>query len=138
MKPLENYKDVDAFKIYVSDVGLLSAKKDIVPEDILYMSHDLDDFKSGMLENYVHIQLKQNGYHNYYWQSDRGAEVDFIIQKEGCVIPIEVKSSDNVRAKSLGIYIKQYKPQYSIKVSTKNFGFENNIKTIPLYAVFCI
>lgn len=138
MKPLENYKDIDSFKIYISDIGLLCAKKDIIPEDLLYMSHDLDDFKGGMVENYVHSQLIQNNYKCYYWQSDRGAEVDFVIQREGYIIPVEVKSSENVKAKSLGIYIKKYNPKYSIKISTKNFGFENNIKSIPLYAVFCL
>lgn len=138
MKPLENYKDIDGFKIYISDIGLLCAKKDIIPEDLLYMSHDLDDFKGGMVENYVHSQLIQNNYKCYYWQSDRGAEVDFVIQREGHIIPIEVKSAEHVKAKSLGIYIKKYNPEYSIKISTKNFGFENNIKSIPLYAVFCL
>ena len=58
--------------------------------------------------------------------------------REGKIIPVEVKSADNTRAKSLENYMKKYKPEYVIKVSSKNFGFENNIKSIPLYAVFCI
>ena len=58
--------------------------------------------------------------------------------REGKIIPVEVKSADNTRAKSLENYMKKYKPEYAIKVSSKNFGFENNIKSIPLYAVFCI
>ncbi len=137
-KPLENYRDIDAFKIYVSDTGLLCAKKDLAANDVLYMVEELNDFKGGMTENYVQIQLLINGYHTYYWESERGAEIDFIIQREGQLIPIEVKSADNTRAKSLKIYMDTYKPAYAIKLSAKNFGFEDNKKIVPLYAAFCI
>jgi len=137
-KPLENYRDIDSFKTYVSDVGLLCAKKDIVAEDILYPSHELDDFKGGMVENYVCNQLICNGYQAFYWLSDHGAEVDFIIQRERNIIPIEVKSAENTKAKSLGVYMKTYQPAYAIKASAKNFGFENGVRSVPLYAVFCI
>ena len=137
-KPLENYRDIDAFKIYVSDVGLLCAKKDIVPEDILYLSEELNDFKGGMVENYVCAQLTASGHTSYYWLSERSAEVDFIIQRQGQIIPIEVKAADNTRAKSLGVYMQMFKPEYAIKLSTKNFGFEDGKKTVPLYAAFCI
>lgn len=137
-KPLENYRDIDAFKIYVSDLGLLCAKKDLVPSDILYMTEDLNDFKGGMTENYVNVQLSISGYTTYYWESERGAEIDFIIQRDAQLIPIEVKSADNTRAKSLKIYMDTYNPAYAIKLSTKNFGFEDNKKIVPLYAAFCI
>lgn len=137
-KPLENYHDMDAFKIYVSDLGLLCAKKDLAAEDILYMSEELDDFKGGMTENYVNVQMIINGYHTYYWESARGAEIDFVIQREGRLIPVEVKSADNTKAKSLKVYRETYKPDYAIKLSTKNFGFKDGIKTVPLYAAFCI
>ncbi|MHB1483494.1 MAG: ATP-binding protein [Saccharofermentanales bacterium] len=138
MKPLENYRDIDSFKIYVSDIGLLCAKKEIIPEDVLYQSRDLNDFKGGMVENYVCIQLTASEYTNYYWQSDRGAEVDFVIQREGKIIPVEVKSADNTKAKSLKVFIDMNNPEYSIKLSSKNFGYEDSVKTIPLYAAFCI
>lgn len=138
VKPLENYRNIDSFKTYVSDVGLLCAKKDIVAEDVLYLSEELNDFKGGMTENFVCCQLIANGYTCYYWLSSRGAEVDFIIQRAGKIIPVEVKSAENTKAKSLSVYIETYKPEYSIKISGKNFGFENGIKTIPLYATFCL
>ena len=137
-KPLENYRDIDAFKIYVSDLGLLCAKKDLAANDILYMVEEINDFKGGMAENYVNVQLSINGYHTYYWESERGAEIDFIIQRDGQLIPIEVKSADNTRAKSLKVYMDTYKPAYAIKLSAKNFGFEDNKKIVPLYAAFCI
>ena len=137
-KPLENYRDIDAFKVYVSDLGLLCAKKDLAAADILYMTEDLNDFKGGMTENYVHVQLTMNGYHTYYWESSRGAEIDFIIQREGKLIPLEVKAADNTKAKSLKVYMDMYKPDYAIKLSAKNFAFEDHKKIVPLYAAFCI
>ena len=137
-KPLENYRDSDAFKLYVSDLGLLCAKKNLAAADILYMSEELNDFKGGMAENYAQTQLIANGYQTYYWESDRGAEVDFVIQREGRLIPIEVKSADNTRAKSLKVYMDTFAPDYAIKLSARNFGFEDGKKTVPLYAAFCI
>jgi predicted AAA+ superfamily ATPase len=137
-KPLEDNRDIDSFKAYVSDVGLLCAKKDIIANDVLFLSEELDDFKGGMFENYVCIQLAANGFKSFYWMSERGAEVDFLIQRDGKIIPIEVKSADNTRAKSLGIYMDTHKPAYAMKLSTKNFGYEDGKKTIPLYASFCI
>ncbi len=137
-KPLENYRDIDSFKIYVSDLGLLCAKKDLAANDILYMVEEINDFKGGMAENYVNVQLAINGYRTYYWESNHSAEIDFIIQREGKLIPVEVKSADNTKAKSLKIYMDTYKPAYAIKLSTKNFAFEDNKKIVPLYAAFCI
>ena len=137
-KPLENYRDIDAFKIYVSDLGLLCAKKDLAANDILYMVEELNDFKGGMVENYVNVQLSINGYNTYYWESARGAEIDFVIQRNGKLIPIEVKAADNTKAKSLRVYMNTYKPAYAIKLSTKNFALEDNQKIVPLYAAFCI
>lgn len=137
-KPLENYRDIDAFKIYVSDMGLLCAKKDLSANDILYMKEDLNDFKGGLTENYVQVQLTINGYRTYYWESPRGAEIDFVIQRDDELIPIEVKSADNTKSKSLKVYMDTYHPSYAIKLSTKNFAREENKKIVPLYAAFCI
>ncbi|MDY6280892.1 MAG: ATP-binding protein, partial [Roseburia faecis] len=137
-KPLENYRDIDAFKVYVSDLGLLCAKKGLMANDILYMVKELDDFKGGMTENYVNVQLSINGYHMYYWKSARGAEIDFVIQREGKLIPIEVKSADNTRAKSLKVYMDTYEPDYAIYLSSNNFAFEDIKKIVPLYAAFFI
>ena len=137
-KPLDDNKDIDAFKIYISDLGLLCAKKDLAVDDILYMSDELEYFKGGMTENYVNVHLTGNGYTAYYWESERGAEIDFVIQKDGIIVPIEVKSADNTQAKSLKVYTEIYKPQYAIKISAKNFGFRAGIKTVPLYAAFCL
>lgn len=137
-KPLENYRDIDAFKTYVSDVGLLCAKKEIIAEDILYPTHDLDDFKGGMAENCVCNQLATNGHSCYYWTGDQGYEVDFLVQLGGDIIPIEVKAAEHTQAKSLNVYQKRHQPAYAIKLSGKNFGMEDGQKSVPLYAAFCI
>ncbi len=139
IKPLENYKDIDDFKIYLSDMGLLAAQKDIRAEDIFYIDEELADFKGGMTENYVNTQLVRAGFKPYFWRNDKGTrEVDFVISLKGRIIPVEVKSGEHVTAVSLNEYTHLFKPAYSIRISEKNFGLENNIKSVPLYAVFCI
>lgn len=138
MKPLYANQDFSSYKIYYSDLGLLAARNSLQFYDIMSMSPDINNFKGGIAENYVNFHLRNNGYATYFWNSKREAEVDFIIEKEGKIIPVEVKSSDNTKAKSLKVYIENYHPDYAIKVSMKNFGFVNGIKTVPLYAVFCL
>ena len=64
--------------------------------------------------------------------------MDFVIQREGKIVPVEVKSADNSKVKSLSIFTRKFKPEYAIKTSVNNFGFANGIKTIPLYAAFYI
>ena len=138
-KPLENYKDIDDFKIYISDMGLLAAQKDIRAEDIFFMEEELADFKGGMTENYVNTQLVRAGFKPYFWRNDKGTkEVDFVIPLKGQLIPVEVKSGEHITAVSLNEYVSLYDPAYSIRLSEKNFGFENNIRSVPLYAAFCI
>ena len=83
-------------------------------------------------------ELRIRGYETYYWESDGKAELDFIIQKDADIIPIEVKTSTHTKSRSLDLYMKAYNPKYAIRISEKNFGFENDIKSVPLYAVFCI
>ena len=102
------------------------------------MVSELNDFKGGMAENYVNVQLTINGYKTYYWESGRSAEIDFVIQRNGELIPVEVKSADNTRAKSLRVYMETYQPAYAVKLSARNFGFEDGKKTVPLYAAFCL
>ena len=138
MLPLNSYKSLQDFKFYMNDVGLCCANENILVDDIIYDNENINYFKGGLVENYVNNQLIVNKLSCYYWNSTNQAEIDFITRIGKDIIPIEVKSSDNVRSKSLSVYVNKYKPTYSIKVSTKNFGFENNIKSVPLYAVFCI
>jgi predicted AAA+ superfamily ATPase len=137
--PLSLYAVTEAFKVYLSDGGLLCSKYGIAPNFLLSASSGFDNIKGALAENHVMAALISNGYMPYYWESSGKAELDFVIQKpDGNVIPVEVKSSDNVKAKSLNQYVSKYKPPYSIRVSAKNFGFQNAIQSVPLYAVFCI
>ena len=136
--PLEAYKDSEMFKFYMNDNGLLGAKAKTRYEEIINEDESFSDFKGGLAENYVMSQLIENNDEIYYYKDDKNIEVDFIIKLDGKIIPIEVKSGKRNRSISLNNYIKKYNPKYSIRISTKNFGFENAIKSVPLYAVWCI
>jgi predicted AAA+ superfamily ATPase len=122
----------------MNDVGLCSASQDVFINDILFDNPSFNDFKGGLTENYVNNQLIANKFNSFYWTSGNQAEIDFITRINNDIIPIEVKSSDNIKSKSLNEYVNKFNPQYSIRISSKNFGFKNNIKSVPLYAVFCI
>ncbi|MEG1009056.1 MAG: AAA family ATPase, partial [Clostridia bacterium] len=127
--------DLSSFKLYLSDIGLLSSKIGINKVNI----NKFDNMYMGAVtENYVANNLVSNNNILYYWESDNTAEIDFVIITNDGNIPIEVKSNINNKSKSLEIFTKKYNPKYSIRISAKNFGFENNIKSVPLYAVFCI
>ena len=134
--PPEVYKSLSSFKIYMNDVGLLTQKSGIVPHDILSESNNR--FMGAITENYVANALASNGFKLYYWESNSQAEIDFVIQNYDKVIPIEVKSDIHIKSRSLSVYVQKYAPEYSIRISSKNFGFANGIKSVPLYAVFCI
>ena len=136
--PLKIYEDILAFKMYYSDVGLLSMKVGIPANNVVHNLQISDKMRGILAENYVAQELSAKGITPYYWVSDNQAEVDFVIQMQDKVVPIEVKSSDNVRARSLGIYRKKYMPEYAVRVSAKNIGFENGIKSIPLYGLFAL
>lgn len=136
--PLALYEDQASFKVYYSDVGLLTMRMSIAPNAIL-QPYNLSDKTRGMMaESYVAEQLTANGFPLHYWTSGNSAEIDFVIQQDACSVPVEVKSSDNVKAKSLQTYVKNYSPKYSFRVSAKNFGNENGIRSVPLYAIFCL
>ncbi len=136
--PLAAFRDVSAFKLYLSDVGLLCARANLVPENVL--RDELSGvYKGALTENYVAQTLKAAGYELYYWTSDApAAEVDFVIQINGRVIPVEVKYDTGVRSKSLREFCRRYAPEYALRVSGKNFGEEEGIRSIPLYAAYCI
>ncbi|MDE6847647.1 MAG: ATP-binding protein [Lachnospiraceae bacterium] len=136
--PLIAFRDVSAFKLYLSDVGLLSAFTGIMPEDIIRNTLS-EIYKGALTENYVAQTLTACGYHLYYWTSDAPvAEVDFLIQKEGKIIPVEVKSGENVNSKSLRYFQKLVQPEKMVRLSRKNFGSDGTIYAIPLYAAFCL
>ena len=134
--PLKVYIDEDMFKLYLSDVGLLTSISEIKYPDII--REKSFEFKGAITENYIAQEFASKDITLYYWTYGRNAVVDFIIYNDDGIIPIEVKSGNSVKSTSLNIYIKENKPKYAIRISSKNFGFENNIKSIPLYAAFLI
>ena len=137
--PLISYCEGDSFKIYIADTGLLCSCFGISPAVFQQESTAWLSIKGILAENFVANALVANHFIPYYWESEGKAELDFVIQNQtGEVIPIEVKSSDNVRSKSLQQFVTRYNPALSLRISAKNFGYENNIKSIPLYAVFCL
>lgn len=136
-KPLLGFVDNNVFKLYYSDVGIFNR---IVNNDIkTIIFDDMKIYKGIITENYVANQLKANGNDLLYWKGIRESEVDFLITtKSDGIIPIEVKADEHNQSKSLKIYNDLYHPKYMIRVSLKDFGLTNNIKAVPLYAVFCI
>lgn len=135
--PLDANRSLSDFKFYMNDVGLCCASQNVLIEDIL-LDRNNSEFKGGLAENYVNNQLIINKFQAYYWTSKYDAEVDFVTRIGQDIIPIEVKSSDNTRSRSLNTYMSEFNPAYAIRISAKNFGFENNIKSVPLYAAFCL
>lgn len=134
--PLKVYEQDDHFKLYISDVGLLTSLLEIDFSDILLDTEFM--FKGAIAENYIAQTLKTNNISLYYWRSKNTAEIDFLLYNKDGIIPVEVKASDNTKSKSLSVFMEKHNPKYAIRISTKNFGFNNNIKSIPLYAAFLI
>ena len=133
--PLKAFINSDKFKIYLSDVGLLRSLSNLEYNEILLDKNEM--YKGVLTENYVACELYPKSKELYYYNFDK-YEIDFLVKINGDIIPIEVKSGRRVTSKSLNEYIKKYNPKYAIRISSKNFGLENNIKSVPLYAVFCI
>lgn len=124
------------FKLYHLDTGLVCNNMGIAQNKIINKSEDFT-YKGAITETYIASQLRSNGFNLQYWKKNT-AELDFILEIEGDIYPIEVKSGNNTKSKSLGVYVQKYNPKFSIRISGKNIGCSNNIKAIPLYAVFAI
>ena len=136
--PISVYQDLSGFKLYMSDAGLLTMKSGISQQAILSAGELENTFLGAITENYVAQVFAAKKYDLYYWATDGQAEIDFVLQKGNDIIPVEVKTGKRTKSKSLVMFTEKYKPFYSIRISSKNFGFENGIKSVPLYAVFCI
>jgi predicted AAA+ superfamily ATPase len=136
--PLKSYEDLLSYKIYMNDTGLLNCYSDTPP--VLILSGNFGgEAKGGITENYIMQQLVFNRLTPYYWESQGKAEIDFVLQlDEGVVVPLEAKSSIHTKSKSLAVFVQKYGIDRAIRISAKNFGFENGIKSVPLYAAFCI
>jgi len=136
--PISAQEDDSDFKIYMSDIGLLNTKAQM-PVPMLMNSIETDNtFLGSVAENYVGQALRANGITLRYWKNDNTQEVEYILQDGANVIPVEVKKGRKVDAISLNNFKKTYNCPFAYRISGKNFGFANEIKSVPLYAVFCI
>ena len=132
--PLSAYDDISAFKIYSLDVGLLRQQSRLAPSAIAEGNRLLTEFKGALTENYI-LGSIINQFDNTprYWTSGNRAELDFILQLENDLIPIEVKADENVIGKSLTFYRKEFTPKLSIRYSLKNLKQDEGLINIPLF-----
>ena len=138
--PLSSMAENTYFKVYMADVGLLRKKSNVNYRTILQGDATYIYFKGALTENYIMTQLKCMGMESYFWRTKADAEIDFISDYEGVLLPIEVKSADNTRAKSLHLFCNRYRPQMAVKTSLKNVGdnmdADTHVWSIPLYVFF--
>lgn len=134
--PLKAYIEQSNFKIYLNDAGLLSTLSGVNYKDVLISESNI--FKDALTENYIAQALKANGRELYYFKPTQNMEIDFVINMENSIIPIEVKSGTHVKSNSLKSYLEKYKADYGIRISSKNFGMNNGIFSVPLYGVYLI
>ena len=136
--PLRAYIDPEAFKLYMLDVGLLSAMTDLSAKTLLEGSDIFTEFKGALTEQFVLGELRSGVKSALsYWSNtqETAAEVDFLIQLDDNIIPIEVKSSINLKAKSLGVFIDKYNPKIAVRTSMSNYKLNDAIVDIPLYMI---
>ncbi|MCD7849051.1 MAG: ATP-binding protein [Parabacteroides sp.] len=132
--PLKSYDDLSAFKIYISDIGLLRELAGLPPEAVLAGSAIYTEFKGALAEDYVLQSLVcQLEVLPRYWTSVGKAEVDFVVQLEMDIVPVEVKSDTRIGGKSLSVYDSNYHPAYKIRYSLNNLKKGDNLINIPLY-----
>lgn len=134
--PLKGLIKEENFKLYLSDTGILTELLEI-PRNLILLSEKFQ-YRGVITENYVANELNANGYSLYYWAKEQVTEIDFLIDTNEGVIPIEVKSNENKKSKSLNYYREHFESNYAIRISENNFGFQEKIKSVPLYATFCI
>lgn len=138
--PLSGMADSTYFKVYMSDIGLLRRKSNVNYRTILEGDAAYIHFKGALTENYVCAQLKCMGMDSYFWRTKADAEIDFITDYEGVLLPIEVKAADNTKAKSLHLFCNRYQPKMAVKTSLKNIGDNmdgsTHVWSLPLYCLF--
>jgi predicted AAA+ superfamily ATPase len=135
--PLKAYEDMDAFKLFIVDVGLLAAIGNLDVKTLLDGNTIFEEFKGALTEQYALQQLKTiPDIPIYYWSADKAnAEIDFVIQHQGNVVPIEVKATENLQAKSLKSFNKRYPKSIAVRTSMSDYRKEDWLVNVPLYAI---
>ena len=135
--PLRAYCELDAFKVYFLNIGLLSCMSGLT-SNVLTTNNDIFvEFKGILTEQFVLQEIKSAiDYFGYYYTNKTStSEIDFLINNSDGIIPIEVKAGINLKAKSLKAYMDKYNPPYAIKTSLLDYAINGKIKNIPLYCV---
>lgn len=135
--PLMAYQDFNAFKLFMLDVGLLSAMSGLDLKSLLNGNKIFEEFNGALTEQYVLQQLiASKKITPYYWSAEKGtAEIDFIFQIGMDIVPLEVKAAENLQAKSLKSYYRQYMPKYAIRISMSDYRHDDWLTNVPLYAI---
>lgn len=135
--PLKAYLDLDVFKIYLLDVGLLMAMTDLDARVIIDGNRIFTEFKGALTEQYVLQQLvAQNAAEPYYYSTaNSSGEIDFLLQARASIIPLEVKAEENLRAKSLKAFCEKYKPKVAVRTSMSDYREQDWMVNIPLYNI---
>jgi uncharacterized protein len=121
------------FKLYLLDTGILYS---LATEGGL---KNTKHARKGLIENFIAIHLCMKGYPLKFWESDSQSKIEFVVEQKTDFLPVEVKIDNNTRSKNLSMFRHKYSnTKEAIKISTRNFSYENHIKYVPLYAVFCI
>lgn len=138
--PLNAFEDFNIFKIYLLDVGLLSAINKLTADTLIAGNEIFNTYKGALTEQYFFQQIRDKVDFVYYWSAENSrGEIDFIVQKEGKVIPIEVKAEENLRAKSLAAFVAKYPGLHALRFSMSDYREQNWMTNIPLYAaISCI
>ena len=138
--PLKAYQEMNAYKLFFLDVGLLGAISGIDARSLLEGNRLFVEFKGALTEQYVCQQLiADKGYEPFYFSSESNKyEIDFMLQNGHDVIPVEVKAEHNVRAKSLRAYVEKHKPAKAVRLSMNNYRQEEWLIIIPLFAIHCL
>jgi predicted AAA+ superfamily ATPase len=135
--PLKAYEDFSAFKLFMVDIGLLGAMVDVDVKTLLEGNIVFEEFKGALTEQFVLQQLVvDKELATYYWSAENAtAEIDFLVQYAGQVVPVEVKAEENLQAKSLKTFCQKYKPLTAIRTSMSDFRKEDWLTNLPLYAI---
>ena len=138
--PLRGFEDSEAFKLYVLDIGLHGALAGLEPTTMLLGDEFFKQYKGALTEQFVLQELQcMNATEIHYWTPDSGkAEMDFVIQQQGQVIPIEVKAEKNLKAKSIREFVKRYAPQQVIRTSLAPYSKGETVTDLPLYAIWLL
>ena len=134
--PLIAYAEMNSFKMFLSDVGLLTAKGNIPAKVLLDGNRIFEEFKGALTEQFVAQELVSMGKELYYYSTEASSgEIDFMIQQSMYCIPVEVKAEENLRARSLRAFCDKYKPEIALRSSMNNFREQDWMKNVPLYAL---